>query len=418
MLSRAVAAFFAGLGAVLAAIFEWFALFFRWVPQKDKRLSTADGTPLPLLAQVWVPTPPEASFAFVDLDQELPVPRPGLFRFEEQESSWVGALEAQGRSFADQGYGKAVFVHGTFVGHDPASMMSALQAIVPTLSVSVELALRDLMKRQCNSLLRDNGNFLPDYARLFGAATGWGRCVENFVWSSGNHHSARLVAALHLAPVLARLNETQGEAPGILVVGHSHAGQVCALLTRLVKEARGRREPLILDALKNSPLERLVDVDALRVLGGLGAPRLCFVTLGSPPRYRWFLGRNMRLLSVINHRGKEPFAGSLSGFLHTRDGDYIQQWGIDGSDFMAVLAWERHLNKTLDTSLGTGVGAGAWLAASKAHRRLPETGHTLLVDFHDASRRLPNCVATVFGHGSYTRLAHMLPLMDLVRRHL
>lgn len=418
MLRRAIAAFFAGLGAVLAAIFGWFSQFFRWFPQKDSHITAADGTRLPLLAQAELPRPPEASFSFAHLEAELPSPRPGVFRFEEQGHQWLGALEAQGRAFQEQGFGKAVFVHGTFVGHDPASMMSALQAIVPNLSVSVELALRDLMKRQCNSLLRDNGNFLPDYAKLFAAATGWGRCVENFVWSSGNHHTARLVAALHLAPLLARLNATPGDARGILLVGHSHAGQVFALLARLIQEARGRRDPLLLEALKLSPAQRLVDLEALRALGGLGAPRICFVTLGSPPRYRWFLGRNMRLLSIVNHRGAEPLAGTLSGLFHTRDGDYIQQWGIDGSDFMAVHPWERQLNQALDSLLGTGVGAGAWLAASKTRRRLPESGHTLLVDFHDASRRLPNCVATVFGHGSYTRLAHMLPLMHLVRGYL
>jgi hypothetical protein len=368
-----------------------------------------------MLAQETVSLAPSADWNTVSLDLDLPLASPGVFRFEDQAVAWVTSLGAQGKAFVDKGWGKAMFVHGTFVGHDPVSMMSALKAIVPTLSVSIEITLSDLVKRQCDSLLRDNGNFTPDYARLFAAATGWGRCVENFVWSSGNHHAARLAAALLLAQAVARMHGAAGDAKGILLVGHSHAGQVFALLTRLVREARGREEPVLLAAIEGTPLARFADKDALSALGGLWAPRLCFVTLGSPPRYRWYLGRNMELVSIVNHRGEKPLAGHPGGFLRTRDGDYIQQWGIDGSDFVAVQAWERQLNLALDPLLGQGVGASAWLTASRAQRRVPESGRTLLVDFRDDSRLMPNCVATVFGHGCYTRLAHMLPLVNLVR---
>lgn len=400
------------LGLLVGYRWLWGKRSFRVSPS-----TLASGTPtLRVLAQEWITVPHGAVWERKELDPETPVPHATLFRYEEQSELWVAAMKDVGKALASAGFPRAIFVHGTFVGQDPVSMTTALRSFFPTLPERLEMAVKGIMKRQCDLILRDNGNFLPDYADLFARAAAWDSPAENFLWSSGNHHAARLHAALELSIALSRVRAKEGAAKaGTVVLGHSHAGQVFALLSRLVSEAKRKEPALLLEAIEGTPLATLADRDALARLDDV---RIQFVALGSPPRYRYFLGAKMDLLTVVNHRGEEPVAGSASGFLLTRDGDYVQQWGIDGTDFFGAAAWERALNARLDPYLGTGQGVGVWRAASKLRRRLPDAGRTLLVDFGDASARMPNCVFTVFGHGAYTRLAHMLPIARMVSEHV
>jgi len=387
-----------------------------WRRRRAERLALpAQPVLLPALCQEIVALAESAFPEFVSLDADLPRPRPGVFVFEKQDAEWLAGLAAEGRALGELGFGRLVFVHGSFVGRDVASMVSALKVLVPFLPQRLETSLLTLIKRQANTLLRDNGNFLPEYARLFARATDWGESVENFVWSSGNHHSARLMAALELGESLAKLPSVHASRDATLLLGHSHAGQVFALLTRLVQECRGKEEPLLSAEVRASPLAPLFHEDAFVALG---KRRLEFVTLGAPARYRYFLSRRMGLHSIVNHRGTSFTGGTLAGFPFTRDGDYVQQWGLHGTDFFAFTAWERELNQRLDALLGPGQGIGAWRATSRLRKRVCDQGRTLLVDFGDASHRIPNFVGTVFGHGAYTRLTHMLPLTRLVRQRL
>ncbi len=353
---------------------------------------------------------------FKRLDEDLPKPELKNLEILAQPSLWMNSLAQEARTLYKMKFGRILFMHGTFVGHDPISFDAAIKHFIPNLRPNLYNSFQLLVKSQCNALVGDNGNFLPQYAQLFAGAADWGNYVDNFHWSSANHHAARLEAALDLANHLARQSSPTSRQKGVLLVGHSHAGQAFALLTRLMAEVQKTEAPLLLECAKNSYLSKKLDYEAILSLHKM---ILQFVTLGTPPRYRWFLNDNILLCSVINHRGSLPKAGTLSGFLNTRDGDYVQQWGISGSDFLAVSHKERKLNSALNQILDEGQNVATWKKNSKFRKRVPDQGKTLLVDFGDASATLvPNCVLTVFGHGSYTRISNMLPLIRLISQNI
>ena len=132
-----------------------------------------------------------------------------------------------------------------------------------------------------------------------------------------------------------------------------------------------------------------------------------FVTMGTPPRYPWDLNEKRRLLNFINHRGKTPMAGRMSGFLFTRDGDYLQQYGINGSDAYSTLAPDRRKNKDLENILGMGPSIPGWISEIKKRKRVPDFGYTLLINYKDLSI-FPNFINSLLGHGAYTKKKIML----------
>jgi len=235
------------------------------------------------------------------------------------------------------------------------------------------------------------------------------------VWSSENTHAARLRAAAQLAHHLVeKLDQIESpSSPRLLLVGHSHAGQVFALLLQMLAECH--HAPELISAVG----ELGEDVDWLALhLDRLRREHIDVVTMGTPVRYGWPTPYRSRLLHIVNHRGSEPRAGRLDGVPSTRDGDYIQQWGIAGSDLVATSATERLLNQRLDEILGPGYAPKTWVELLEHRKRVHDGGFTLLVDFKDAATTLsPNCIQTNFGHSVYTRRSMMrFWLSEVVRR--
>ncbi len=338
--------------------------------------------------------------------------------YKGQTLAWRTMMKKAGEHLQKRGVRRIYLVHGTFVGADGLGVIRLLDAVFPKLSWWFR-RMQQRVKRLHDNVAQDHGNFTENYAKLLGEALGGGIATKRFLWSSENHHLARLLGAwrllLWVAEDLQKAPLKKGER--ILLVGHSHAGQVFALLTHL----RGSSPESVLfwETLaawwgKDAPQERLRLERALRLLG---AGSLDLVTLGTPVRYRWQMRQGDRLLHLINHRPTgdartkkaQALGGYWSGMWHTRDGDYVQQLGIAGSDLLANTPTSLRLNRKLAKVLGAGADP-ICLRDSLTHRiRLHEQGQHLLVDYDDASSSyfFPNALQTLFGHGVYTEYKTM-----------
>lgn len=329
----------------------------------------------------------------------------------EGTPEWRTAMQDLGARLRGAGTRLVVFVHGSFVGNDPLAVARLLEAAVPGLS-DLARGLRGLTRTQVSRALGDLSNFPRDYVDALAAATG----IEamDFTWSGENHHAARVHEAARLARALAtHAGGALGPDDRILLVGHSHGGQLFALLSQLIGRARGYEE------LVGAAVARGEDAGVLE--DHLACLRRCVfdvATFGTPPRYDFALGPRFRLLHLVNHRTTQAARGaSLRGLLHTRRGDYVHHLGAPGSDWPAPSAKDRALNERLDRVLGVGTDLRAWLRNIAAGLRVSPHGHTVLVDYGDEARVVPNFWATGFGHAAYTRREAMLFHLRLVADH-
>jgi len=360
----------------------------------------------PCVPQEYAAPPPDGSWSLARFEAGPPMTRAAL-TVEAQPQPWREAMRTVGAALRRADVRLVLFAHGTFVGEEPFALVRALGEQVARVEPTVGATLARLLAmalagpaRLGGALLGDVGRFTPEYVALFRAALGGAIACDRFGWSSANHHLARLQAAADLARTLARHRLGAGRA---LVFAHSHGGQVLALLAQLLHEPELSRALL-------EVLAELGPIDQLRAaLRQLRRARLDFVTLGTPPRYGWPARVRARLLHVVNHRGEAPFGGDWSGVAQTAGGDYIQQWGIAGSDFPAATPLERRLNERLSAIVGDGADPRAWVTNVRHRMRVARQGHTVLVDYGDRGQgAIPNCVTTLFGHGIYTTYEAML----------
>jgi len=359
--------------------------------------------PPPVAPQRYAFVPPSGLFTIRarDLREDSAVFDRGRPTIEAQHPRWREGMRVVGDALRRAGVRRIVFVHGTFVGDDPLSLVAAMRVLLGKLNPALEHTVRALTKAKSDQLLGDFANYSPEYVSLFGDALGGDIPCTSLVWPSANHHLARLRGAISLVRTLAAEPVSDGRT---LLLGHSHAGQVFALLTQLLYPSATGGE--LLAIAKEAGEDLSVFSPALK---RLARARLDLVTFGMPPRYGFASSDRYRLLHIVNHRGQEPRAGSLFGVLQTIDGDYIQQWGIAGSDLPAGTALERRLNERIDRLLGHGMDVKQWLANIRHRARVSEHGHTLLVDYGDQGTGfVPNCQSTVFGHGVYTAYEAML----------
>ena len=195
----------------------------------------------------------------------------------------------------------------------------------------------------------------------------------------------------------------------MLLVGHSHGGQLFAILSQLVARANGYEELLGAAGARGEDLGALEEHLAL-----LQRCAIDVVTFGTPPRYQWAPQAGFRVLHLVNHRGAAPKGGArfgglgLLGLLHTKHGDYVHQLGGHGSDFPAPIATDRRMNARLDPLLGPGTNLRAWLRGLALGRRVSTEGRTVLVNYGDGAALVPNFWATGLGHAAYTRRDAML----------
>jgi hypothetical protein len=417
---------FAGFVALAFVLVLAFATFAAGVLFERRRPKLA---PRPALPQRYSLPPRDDSFTRVAFDAGVPPVVGGDDASESprvlaaQSVEWQRAMAAVGARLRAARVKRVVFVHGTFVGNDTLGVVNALTRIFPRTNNALAQAALLFTKRQNDKFLGDNANYESGYIRLFEEAIGGDIPCASFVWSSENHHVGRVHGAARLARELAPYADpsalsfsvacARARAPDrVLLIGHSHAGQLFALLTQLL--AGGTEIEALLDA----PRLRGEDMDGLaQDLAALRRLPLDIATFGTPPRYGWGDSANYRLMNVVNHRGTGARASGLRGLLHTEEGDYVQQLGIAGSDFPATLEPERRLNARLDPVLGEGASVRTLMRNLRGGLRVPHHGHTFLVDYRDASDARPNFLATVFGHGVYTRFGAMLFNARLIANH-
>jgi hypothetical protein len=328
----------------------------------------------------------------------------------EGTHEWRLAMLDVGHRMRSAGVRFVVFAHGSFVGDDPLAIARTVETAVPFFP-DIARVLRGFTRDQVSRVLGDLSNFSSSYVEAFAGATG----VEamDFTWSGENHHAARVQATVRLARALV-LHGGGALRPGdrVLLVGHSHGGQLFAILSQLVARAPGYEE--LLDA------ARALGEDVASLDMNLSLLRRCTIdvaTFGTPLRYGWARVAGLRVLHVVNRRGERPRVLSLRHLLDTGHGDFVHQLGTHGSDLPAPSARDRELNARLDRVLGTGSNVRAWLRHVAEGLRISPDGHTMLVDYGEKTRGLPSLWATGFGHGVYTRREAMLFHAQLVANH-
>jgi hypothetical protein len=310
----------------------------------------------------------------------------------DHAEEWRAAMRDVGSRLRDEGVVAVVFAHGSFVGTDPLSAMGAVERVLPHGRMLAK-KLRRHTRSYVDRMLGDLGNFGPAYVRLFEEAIGKTIPCTSFVWTSENHHVGRLEGALGLVRVLATHAELGTPGGRILVLGHSHAGQVFALVTQLLSRS------LAAEAILDVARARALDVSALDVdIATLGRSSLDFVTFGAPARYAWAELRGVRSLHVVHGE------------------DWVRRLGGAGSDFPALASNDRRVNASLDEALGDG------FAPSKVLRSLrdapPSAAHGEMVVVDYGNKGLSGMLASGLGHGSYTRLDAMLFHASLVTSRL
>ena len=335
---------------------------------------------------------------YLQRDYSQVIPKNASYEYlHKQEVSCQRELDLASFSKLDSIY----FIHGTFVGSDPFQIISLLERLLPRIDKKYFNKLKETSKKGHDFMNKDFGNFSKAHADYINEKLARPHFAESFTWSSGNDHYSRVQGMFDL---LDELIQKPVKNKKILLLGHSHAGQIFSLLSQFLNNENFRKKLIeIFD--KNDQAKSLHKKIVL-----LKSYQLDFVTLGTPARYDWKLSRNIRVLHFINHRGDDLLGGEVKGFFNTKDGDYIQQWGVSGSDMLSAVPLQKNINKSLDPILGKGCDLDLLLNNIKKRNRLHSHGHHLFVDYADGSKT-PNFLKSFFGHGVYTKL-------DLLPFHL
>ncbi len=352
---------------------------------------------------------------FVDFEP-IAACHPSSWRLEDQPADWQSAMARIGERLRGARVAEVLFVHGTMTGHDPLAMGSVVKRALPALHRRVGRVIQRVAKAGSDRILGDLGNYAPEYVQLFEAALSKEIRCSSFVWSSANHHVARVRAAAWLAFRLATVatsTDSKKHRPRALLVGHSHAGQLFALLTQLL--AGGPSAELLVQAASACGENE----EQLRAaLGRIRTLDLDFVTLGTAPRYGWGDVRGYRVAHFVNHRSQHVTRRRLLALLDTAKGDYVRRLGAAGSDFPAWTVTERRINLRLDAALGRGSDLRTWFSGVRSGHGLMPTGTTLLIRYDQVSaRKAPKWVDAYFGHGVYTRKGAMLFTAKLIADH-
>ncbi len=297
-----------------------------------------------------------------------------------------------GARFRESNVCAVVFVHGTFAGDDPLAVAKLLRA-VPAVGQRLHRPLRALTKSGIDAVLGDLGTFSTSYAKLFGRAIGSSITCSRFMWSSENHHAARLEATLDLARTLSTLAEHADRAhadrpPRILCMAHSHGAQLFALLSHMLEHTP--EGSAMLDVLRARGHNLRHVRHALDVLRGVG---LDVMTFGTPPRYTWGSPGTMRVLHLVN-----------------KGGDLIRKMGGHGSDTPAAIGLDRTLNQDIGKIFGDALLAPAnVLSRMRSDAEVDPHGTTYFVDY--------GALTSLLAHGVYTRVFAMLFNAKLAASH-
>jgi len=305
-----------------------------------------------------------------------------------------------------------LLIHGTFAGGDVTGFVRELKRFSPVRASRVH----QLSKAWFDELAGDIGNYTDGFTkRMQGFLNAPGEPVinvERFGWSGENHHLGRADGAV----ALLRKIDSMDRDGRLLILAHSHGGNLLAMLSQIVGASDHVRESFFRATRLHyhSPLRSKVDLQDWTharemLLDRDRQPRkIDIATFGMPLRYRWNRDVVPRLLHVTQHRsmdGHDPLKAviprSVSDVVTAASGDYVQHLGIAGTDFIpSLFAWrdllvERRLHWILEST----TRRRDVFQKLKQGRRVSADGKTLLIDYPATPGREHQ---KLFGHGVYT----------------
>ncbi|MGE3776850.1 MAG: hypothetical protein AB7F89_06690 [Pirellulaceae bacterium] len=322
-----------------------------------------------------------------------------------------------GDALRDAGVAAIYLVHGTFLGQDALGILADVSRFAP----DVARVLRRWQKQLVDAVTGEIGNFAARYAaefeQLLGGETDTRIPVRLFHWSSENHHIGRADGAVRLIEELLERQYPPGSR--VLLWGHSHSGNVFALLTNLLGSDLPARR-LFFEQCRcffHCPVLRRIDLPEWRrveeavcgredVFGGVG---LDLVTFGTPVRYGWDPQGYRSLTHFIHHRpvagvpvGCARFPPTVQDLIYAEGGDVVQQLGIAGTNFPPPFwEWRTWLaDLRLGELLQSGCASTDVFSRWQLGQRVHADGDNLLVDYGPSSG---NVALHLFGHAVYTR---------------
>ena len=346
-------------------------------------------------------------------------------------------LRKIGKTLKQNNVRSLLFVHGTFVGTDHTSLFPEVNTAGFTQQLNQFLntqVWKDHESTAADAVMNDVCNFSTGYVREL--EVGLGIKCTRFLWSGLNCHRGRLDGTVELAKTLYTkilgFGVEEKKNPTILLVGHSHAGQLFALLTHFLENSVLGQT--LLHHLSEYPHPQVTVEQVSTYVELIRTIHLDIVTLGTPIRYRWSTYEKYRLLPIINHRWNpdaspgHPEAVSVTGFMTARDGDYIQQYGSAGTDMARHVfhfVEDTRLSNILNDQGVNFVGLFSAVAFDSGVRRHPLYDHftgdghdsvsrvrdNFYVDYRDNER---NTLKSFFGHGIYTTNIMMVFNMEII----
>lgn len=307
-------------------------------------------------------------------------------------------------------------LHGTYTGDDILGIFRKVAALFPSLAVK----LSRLEKRALDRLLRDVANYSEEFATQLALRANGNEQgpipVKRFQWTGENNHVGRCDGAVQLLDEL--LQQAFAAGSRVQLWGHSHGGNVLALLTNLLGADLTARERFFDAAARfYSHLYRGHQQawnrvrDALHAEGNpLADISLDVATFGTPIRYGWDLNAADHLLHFVNHRCADnlpvyqaALPRSLDDILSARFGDVIQQVAVAGTGVSpGIWSWRSRIaNRRLRGLLQKGVRRRDLLHRLKLGKRVADAGTTLLVDYNQPKTSPLHLLA---GHAVYTTI--------------
>ncbi|MBC7819339.1 MAG: hypothetical protein IAG10_20835 [Planctomycetaceae bacterium] len=347
---------------------------------------------------------------------------------------------------------RVLLVHGTFVGNDPFGLAAKLdemtdsappllRPLVKTIAMEAwGRVLRGINQKLGDRVMGETGSFRDDYLNDFRALLRTDEIkVERFDWSSGNDHFTRAEAAVRLFNRLTDLPIDLAN-DRLLLWGHSHASNVFALLTNLLANDRDAVQNFFA-AVGRIGKERTDWKTACERLAAAPSPHplaraLNLVTFGGPVRYGWDRDGYARLLHLVQQRpvagqaawsAKPALPQTLDEILKAKHGDWVQSFGIAGTDLRPVDREIREAHRALGQLFESGLTEPQVTGSHALLDRLPEAARArvrekfqeflMLLERLRCGQRVPSdgdaawlfdygaAETEKFGHGVYMKRA-------------
>lgn len=307
------------------------------------------------------------------------------------------------------------FVHGTFAGHDALGWFGQLERLIPAAGP----VLKNFGKKLTDLLAGDSGNFTPAFVDLIEVPVP----TRRFVWSGENTHSGRCKAAIELMDELLQRSSTESR---VVLWGHSHAGNVAALISNLIGAEAWVREQFLdlvepLFPARDDRKGALSRVRSAFESGEAMELKLDIINFGTPVAYGWDTGGYRRLLHVVNHvpqaEKDDWLCSPVEAGKKLRSGphgDLVQVLGITGSDFLPWLLTRtsRDSETKLHQFLAADCSRRDWWARASIGMRVSEEGESVLVRYENTEGH----ASETLGHSVYTKPEWLAYHLDLVAR--